>query len=165
MFKMIKPIVKSDLITCLEVIHFGYETVAVEFKLTEENCPDRGRASLPLERLVSEFENGSLMFGYFLRKVMIGFLSLKIIENGVCKLNDIIILPEYRNKGYGKELLDFSETKAIELGANKVTLGMIDDNQPLKNWYIKNGFVNIGLRKIDQAPFTVGYMECSLPSL
>jgi len=44
---MIKPIV--DLVNCLEVFQRGNETVVIEFDLTEENCPDRGRASLPYE--------------------------------------------------------------------------------------------------------------------
>lgn len=159
---MIKQIIKSDLVSCLEVFHLGYETVAIEFGLTEENCPDRGRANLPFDKLVSEFENGTLMFGYFLEDKIVGFVSIKIDNNGVCKLNDIIILPEYRQKGYGKELLDFCIIKALELGADRITLGMIDDNQKLKNWYVKNGFINIGFKKFEKAPFMVGYMERSL---
>lgn len=159
---MIKPIVKSDLITCLEVFHRGYETVANEFGLTKENCPDRGRASLPFNKLVSEYEDGTLMFGYYLENKIIGFIGLKIVGNGVCKLDDIIILPEFRQEGFGKELLEFCKRKANELGAIKITLGMIDDNQRLKNWYIKNGFINVGLKKYDKAPFMVGFMECTL---
>jgi len=61
---MIKTISKSELPACLKIFHRGYETVAVEFGLTEENSPDRGRASLPIEKLISEFENGVAMFGY-----------------------------------------------------------------------------------------------------
>lgn len=57
---MIKQITKSDLLSCLEVFHYGYETVAVEFGLTEENCPNRGRANLPFDKLVFEFEKGTL---------------------------------------------------------------------------------------------------------
>lgn len=158
MFKVIKQIIKSDLASCLEVFHRGYETVAIEFGLTEENCPDRGRANLPFDKLVAEFENSTLMYGYFLEKKIVGFVSIKF-NNGVCKLNDIIILPEYRQKGYGKELLDFCINKAIALRADRIILGMIDDNQKLKNWYVKNGFINVGFKKFEKAPFTVGYME------
>ena len=159
---MIKPIVKSDLLSCLEVFHRGYETVAIEFGLTEENCPDRGRASIQFDKLAYEFENGALMFGYFLENKTIGFLSLKFDENAICKLNDIIILPEHRHKGYGKELLEFCKNKALERGANKIIIGMIDENNKLKNWYIMNGFINVGYKKYDKAPFTVGFMECAL---
>jgi len=157
-FKVIKQIIKSDLASCLEVFHRGYETVAIEFGLTEENCPDRGRANLPFDKLVAEFENSILMYGYFLEEKIVGFISIKF-SNGVCKLNDIIILPEYRQKGYGKELLDFCINKATELSADRIILSMIDDNQKLKNWYVKNGFINVGFKKFKKAPFTVGYME------
>jgi GNAT superfamily N-acetyltransferase len=146
----------------MEVFHCGYETVAIEFGLTEENCPDRGRANLPFDKLVYEFENGTLMFGYFIEDKIVGFLGLKIDNKGALKLNDIIILPQYRQKGYGKELLNFCKIKALELGANKITLGMIDDNKKLKNWYIENGFINVGFKKFEKAPFTVGFMELAL---
>ena len=39
---------------------------------------------------------------------------------------------------------------------------MIDENNKLKNWYIMNGFINVGYKKYDKAPFTVGFMECAL---
>lgn len=92
---MIKTIIESNLPACLDVFHRGYETVAVEFGLTEENCPDRGRASLPMEKLSFEFDNGTEMYGYFLSESIIGFIGLKF-KDDYCKLDDIIILPEYR---------------------------------------------------------------------
>lgn len=159
---MIKPIAKYDLIYCLEIFHQGYETVAIEFGLTEGNCPDRGRASLPYEELLEEFENGTLMFGYYCEEKLLGFLGMKMRDDGVCKLDDIIVLPEYRRHGYGKELLDFCKQSAKRLGAGKVALGMIDDNKRLRKWYEDNGFVNVGYKKYDGAPFIVGKMECML---
>ncbi len=159
---MIKPIDKRDLPACLNIFHNGYETVAIEFGLTEENCPDRGRASLPMEKLISEFEDGTAMFGYFIGDKIVGYLGIKVIDAGVYGLNDIIIIPEYRGNGYGKELLNFCKQKAKEFGASKVRLGMIDDNKRLRKWYEDNGFVNIGYKKYEGAPFTVGRMECTL---
>ena len=77
---MIKQIGKNDLQKCLEIFHIGYETVAVEFGLTDENCPDRGRASLPFEKLVDAFENGTIMFGYYCNNKLVGFLDIKLFE-------------------------------------------------------------------------------------
>jgi diamine N-acetyltransferase len=90
----------------------------------------------------------------------IGFMGMKMYGDGICKLDDIIILPKFREKGYGKELLIFCKHKSKELGANKISLGMIDDNKRLRKWYEDNGFTNMGYKKYDGAPFTVGYMEC-----
>lgn len=159
---MIEPIKKSDLLSGLMVFHRGYETVAEEFGLTEDNCPDRGRASLRYEKLLSEYENDTLIFVYKVDEKIVGILCLNNVGDGSCKLNDIVVLPEYRHHGYGSELLAFCKLKAKELGARKIALGMIDDNQKLKNWYKKNGFVNVGYKKYDRAPFTVGYMECKI---
>lgn len=159
---MIKPITEHDLLSCLAIFHQGYETVAVEFGLTAENCPDRGRASLPFDKLLAEFESGTMMFGYFANNQLVGYLGMKMGEDGLCKLDDIIVLPRYRGCGYGKALLTFCKEKAREMGADRIRLGMIDDNVRLRKWYEDNGFVNVGYKKYDNAPFTVGKMECML---
>lgn len=85
-----------------------------------------------------------------------------MIERETCGLDDIIILPEYRQNGYGKELLDFCKLKAKEFGASKIRLGMIDDNRLLRKWYEDNGFINVGYKKYAGAPFTVGNMEYTM---
>jgi len=159
---MIKPITKSELPACLGVFHRGYESVAVAFGLTEANCPDRGGASMPMEKLIAEFEGGTAMFGYYAGDELVGYLGMKMMGPGVCGLEDIIVLPEYRHNGYGQELLDFCKRKAKALGVRKIRLGMIDDNKQLRKWYEDNGFVNVGYKKYEGAPFTVGKMECVL---
>jgi len=156
---MIKSITKNDLNECLDIIHKGFETVAVEFGLTEENCPDRGHANLPYHKLLGMYENGVLMYAYFVDNKPVGFLALKVYEDGVCGIEDIVVLPDHRHNGYGVELLDFCKHKAKELGSHKIGFGMIDDNKRLRKWYEDNGFVNIGYKNYDGAPFTVGKME------
>ena len=159
---MIKPISRDDLLICIEILHRGYETVAIEFALTEENSPDRGRASLPLEKLVAEFNAGAFMFGYYYNDCMVGYLGMKKLENGDIGLDDIVVLPEYRKNGYGTELLNFCKQTAKDLGAKKVRLGMIDDNKRLRKWYEENGFATIRYIQYDNAPYTVGKMECQV---
>lgn len=141
--------------------HRGYETVAVAFGLTEENCPDRGRASYPLHKLVADYENGIKMYGYFDGGVLVGFLGTSF-DKDTLFLHDLIVLPAHRKRGIGQALLDFCKKSARELGATSVQLSMIDDNMPLRKWYEKNGFVNIDYKKYEGAPFTVGNMECLL---
>ncbi|MFR8338541.1 MAG: GNAT family N-acetyltransferase [Eisenbergiella massiliensis] len=50
---------------------------------------------------------------------LVGFLGIKMAGD-VCKLNDIIILPEYRNNGYGTELLDFAGRRRWNPGKRKL---------------------------------------------
>jgi len=159
---MIKPVTKNDLHDSLNIIQRGFETVAVEFGLTEENCPDRGGANLPYHKLLSEFESGVLMFMYYSNDVPVGFFSIKMLYDGACGINYIVVLPEHRHNGYGVKLLKYCKQKARELGSRKVRFGMIDDNKRLRKWYEDNGFINIGYKNYDGAPVTVGKMECTL---
>ena len=159
---MIHPVNRSDLPSCLAVFHRGYETVAEEFGLTEGNCPDRGRASLPYETLLDEYERGTRMYAYHAEGQIVGFMGMRELEPTLWKLEDIVILPEHRQRGYGKALLDFCKEKARERGGTRLQLGMIDDNARLRRWYEENGFVNIGYKRYEGAPFTVGRMECEL---
>lgn len=77
-------------------------------------------------------------------------------------MNNLSILPEYRHKGYGKELLDVCKNKVKELGGNKITIGIIEENTKLKEWYIAYGFIQTGTRKFGHLPFTVGFMELNV---
>ena len=90
---------------------------------------------------------------------MVGFASLTKIEGGTYEMNDVAILPEYRHYGYGKELLDFCKDKVAELRGAKITIGIIEENSVLKQWYAANGFIHTGTKILDGLPFTVGFME------
>ena len=158
---MIHALTKEDLPVCLEVIHRSFQTVADEFGLTKENCPTNG-AFIPLEQLMDDYEKGTLMFALFHEGEMAGYMQLDKKDGDEVKLKKLAVLPQYRHLGFGKELLDFAKGKAKELGAGKLTLGMIDENIRLKNWYFANGFVLVETKVIPSLPFTVGYMECPL---
>lgn len=158
---MITEMGKARLMECLQVIHRGYEPVAVQFGLTNDNCPYRGRADLPLTVLQQEFLAGIKMYGYQVENNIVAFVSINVNKDAI-KINDIVVLPEYWNKGIGTALLEFVKDRAAELELSKITLGMIDDNRVLKKWYEKNGFRNIGYVKYPKAPFTVGNMELIL---
>ena len=43
-----------------------------------------------------------------------------------------------------------------------ITIGILEENKVLKEWYIKNGFVCNGTRKFEHLPFTVGFMSCKI---
>lgn len=79
--------------------------------------------------------------------------------DGIYEMNDVSILPVWRYLGYGKKLLDFCKAKVLELGGNKITIGIVEENAVLKDWYAANGFVHTGTKKFEHLPFTTGYME------
>lgn len=158
---MIRQLKYSDLECCVKVIHKSFTTVAKDFALTEQNCPNH-TSFIKLEKLQNQFDKGSLMFGCFYEDKIAGCVSLSKIDNHTYELSNLAVLPEYRHKGYGKELMDFCKTKVRELGGDKITIGIIEENAALKDWYAAYGFIHTGTQKFEHLPFTVGFMKLAV---
>lgn len=146
---------------CIDIIHKSFQTVADEMNLTKENCPSH-TAFMPIEKLISQFANNTPMFLYQYNGCFAGYFSLSINDDSV-ELNNLAVLPEYRHLGIGKELVDYAITYSKNiLGANKIKIGIVEENTILKEWYEKLGFVHIGTKKFEHLPFTVGFMEIEI---
>jgi len=154
----ILPVTPSLLPVCVDVIRRSFQTVAVEFGLTRENCP-RHTSFLPLSTLESQLARGWRMYALFSDEEMAGCLSLSGEGDGVFELHHLAVLPEYRHLGLGSLLLDFAKETVVRAGGRKITLGMIEESTILKNWYLSQGFLHTGTRKFPHLPFTSGYME------
>ena len=152
---------KEQLNTCLEIIHKSFITVAGEFGLTKDNCPNH-TAFLPIDKLIRQYENGTNMILYHHNGEYVGYFSL--VNNGESvELNNLSVLPEYRHLGIGKKLVEYAKNYVIKnTGAKKITIGIIEDNIILKNWYSSLGFIHTGTKRFDNLPFTVGFMELLL---
>lgn len=155
---MIVQMQGENLAECLDVIHRSFSTVADEFSLTPQNCATNG-AFMPISRLQRDFQNGDLMFGLYESEKLVGFMQIAKKINGCYELEKLGVLPEYRHRGYGKNMIDFARNKVMELGGNKIHIGIIEENTRLKTWYAANGFIHMGTRIFAHLPFTVGFME------
>lgn len=155
---MIRQLKYSDLKSCLSVIHESFATVAKEYNLTEQNCPNH-TSLIKLEKLQNQYKKGTRMFGYFCDDNIVGYVSLTKIDNFTYELNHLAVVPDYRHKGYGKELMDYCKAKVKELGGGKITIGIIEENSILKDWYTAYGFTHTGTQKFEHLPFAVGFME------
>jgi len=129
--------------------------------LTKENCPSH-TSFISDERLASKLKDAYYPFGYFADGKLVGFASLTDKGDSTFEMNDVAILPEYRHCGYGKELLDYCKEKVAKLGGTKITIGILEENSVLKDWYAINGFIHTGTRIYENLPFTVGFMEWSV---
>jgi len=56
-------------------------------------------------------------------------------------------------------LMDFACEKISERNGKLISIGIINENSVLKNWYIKYGFIEKGLKRFDHLPFEVCFME------
>ena len=144
---------KNELSSCLYVIHKSYEYRDKKMNLNKD---EHRHTYLTIEDLNKMYDENIQMFGYYKNNKLIAFLSLKINEYDI-KIKDIVVLPEYQNKGIGKELLDFAKQYAKENKKSKLKLGFIYNNTELKMWYEKNGFVLIEIKEYPNNK--IGYME------
>ena len=157
----IRELKEKEMDLCVAVICQGFLTVAKEFGLTEENCPTNG-AFMKKERLETERAKGNLMYVAVYEGIIVGFMQLEKSSEELYFLQKLVVLPDYRHLGIGKRLLDFAGAKATELGGKKISIGIIEENTVLKNWYMNYGFVTTGVRKFEHLPFTVGFMELEI---
>ncbi len=149
---------KEQLNICLDIIHKSFQTVADELNLTKDNCPSH-TAFIPIEKLISQFENNTPMFLYQYNGNFVGYFSLSVNDDSV-ELNNLAVLPEYRHLGIGKKLVDYAIVYSKNtIGASKIRIGIVEENSTLKKWYERIGFVHIGTKKFEHLPFTVGFME------
>ncbi|HBL84422.1 MAG: hypothetical protein A2Y17_04655 [Clostridiales bacterium GWF2_38_85] len=158
---MILQAEKSDLSECLDIIRKSFTTVADEFGLTEQNCPTNG-AFMKIDRLERDFNDGNLMFCYYNSFGAVGFVQINKVSDDTFEMRKLAVVPECRHMGIGRELIDFVKAKVTEFGGRKITIGIIDEDTRLKDWYAENGFMPVSIQTFSHLPFTVGYMEFRL---
>ena len=158
---VIQKVRYEELDTCAALIRESFAAVAEQFHLTPQNCPTNG-AFLERAWLETEWRKGVLMYGLYRDGILAGFMQLEQKGHDVCELKKLAVRPEYRHLGYGVMLLSFARKSAAELSVKKITIGMIEENVVLKNWYLANGFVHTGTKRFERLPFTVGFMEQSI---
>ena len=161
---MIREIDRKDVPECVQVIRNSFLTVAKEFGFTVENAPRFTAFATTEERLFYQIDSECrLMYAYYLdNDEIIGYYSLLLQDDKECELNNLCILPQYRHKHFGADLLGDAYLRAKEKGCIKINIGIVEENKALRKWYEDNGFVHVGTKKFDFFPFTCGYMERNL---
>lgn len=145
----------NELKESLEIIIKTYKDRDEKMNLSNEN--NHRHSSMTYEELKERFDNGIKMYGYYNEERLIAYLSLEEKEDEI-KIRDIVVLPEYQNKGIGRILLDWAKEQTIKSKKSKLILRFIYDNKKLKEWYEKYGF---SVTEILEFPGTgkVGQME------
>ncbi len=153
----------DDIPACVSVIRQSFQTVAEELGFTEENAPGFTAFATTNERLYYQKDNEHRpMYMICEDDRICGYYSLLLQDNKECELNNLAVLPEYRHNGIGKKLLEHAIHKAIEMGCEKLNIGIVEENKILRKWYEQNGAVHLETKKYDFFPFTCGYMEVQL---
>jgi ribosomal protein S18 acetylase RimI-like enzyme len=148
----------TELTRSVQVLRDSYMTVASEFKLTRENCPTNA-AFITFEQLKHLMERGAEFFGWYDTNKLIGCVAIEHAGEQVYYMEKLAVLPEYRHRGYGRGLADFVYSYVKEKKGERISIGIIDGNRLLKEWYKKQGYVEKGIKEFNHLPFTVCFME------
>ena len=73
-------------------------------------------------------------------------VELEKVESCAWMLQAIAILPEYRGKGFARQLLDEAARVASEAGTNRIALQAEEVNSVALRAYTRNGFVEVDRR-------------------
>jgi len=144
------------------VLQASFGTVAEEFHLTRENAPTNP-AFITLPALQESIARGLLMFGLFRDGELIGCVGIEDAKkNNLFFIERLAVLPQFRHSGYGKKLMDFAFATIKERNGKKVSIGIINENTVLKEWYQKLGFSPVAVKQFAHLPFTVAFLEKGL---
>jgi ribosomal protein S18 acetylase RimI-like enzyme len=87
----------------------------------------------------------------FVNRLAVGYAKLKlnsqsefIVQKNVCQLQKIYVLKDFLSMKIGFELQNLLLKKAKEKGNSKIWLSVLNNNERAVNFYIKNGFMEIG---------------------
>jgi diamine N-acetyltransferase len=129
--------------------------------LTFENCPGH-TAFTTMEKLLDVYRKAAC-FGLFTGSIQVGFIATeKVGDSEMYYLDKLAVLPEQRHKGYGAQLVQCAIGHAAKQGGKVISLGMIDSNTVLKEWYKSLGFKEKGTKKFEHLPFLVCFMDLEL---
>lgn len=155
---MIKRIDPSEFTLAAELIRASFLTVADDLGFTEQNCPRYIGFVISAERLRTQYGWGWQILGLYVDEQLVGYASISNEGEGAYEFHNIAVLPEFRHRGYGKQLVDFCVDTVAASGGNRVNISIVEENTVLKDWYTEYGFVHTGTSKYEHLLFTVGSM-------
>ncbi len=161
MTRIIREVTDDELLRSAKVIRDSFRTVASELGLTRENTP-RHPSFSTVRQLRKNIEKGVEFFGLFLGDNQAGFVAVEKADDNLFYMERLAVLPLYRHEGFGKELVSFVFDHVRSRGGKKLSIGIIDKQTVLKDWYKGMGFRETGIRDFPHLPFRVCFMEKDL---
>lgn len=149
----------QDLEHCLEIIRRSFLTVANDLHLTPQNCP-ANPAFMTKEKLKNLPADFRELYFICENDLPVGFVAIEKSQSepGVFYIEKLSVLPEYRHQGYGRKLMEYAEERIEKLEGKKISLGIVDENLLLKQWYLNLGYHQSVQKKFNHLPFTVRFM-------
>lgn len=155
---MIKEATLNDCEVIVKLIRDSFRDVARRFSLTKDNCP-KHPSNCDSSWIESDISRGVQFFILYADENPIGCVAIEKANAGVCYLERLSVLPEMRGKHFGIRLVHHALESAASKGVDKVSIGIINEQTELKEWYIRLGFVETQTKNFPHLSFTVCLME------
>ena len=156
--RVIKEVTDGNMDDSIAVVRDSFRTVADDLGITRENCP-RHPSFITTAQLQNLRAKGVKFFGLFLDGRQAGFVAVEKVDETLYYMEKLAVLPQYRQRGCGRELVDFVIDYIRDTGAKKLAIGTWDRQTELKSWYQGLGFEEVSTKDFDHLPFTVCFME------
>lgn len=161
-FSSIRIIESQTRNSLLNVLHKSFRTIADEYSFTQENNPKHG-SFITREELDQLISNGLEMYGYFENTELIGAVGIrKGKTEEMYYIEKLCVLPDKRHKGIGRALVKYSINEIKNRGGNIFSIGIINKNKKLKNWYKNIGFMEYEVKEFSHLQFAVCFMKMEL---
>jgi ribosomal protein S18 acetylase RimI-like enzyme len=130
------------------ILNSAFLSFAQEFNFTRENAPNH-LAFINSDGVEAWLNKGLTMYGYKIDDKIIGCAGYSYYKDQVYLIERVATLPEHRNLGIGKKLMEFNENRIKNSGGRTVEIHVTDKNTALKEWYKKQGYVEIRIEEVN----------------
>ena len=154
----IRTCTKEDAHVLAETIRMSFLDVAERFGLTQENAPSHP-SNCTEDWIQKDMDRGITYFAIENENTIVGCVALELVNSEVCYIERLAVLPDQRERGFGKGLVNHVLSEAKHLGIHYVNIGIIAKHTELKNWYKKIGFVEGESKDFPHLPFRVSFMS------
>ena len=158
---MIKKVTEKDNFKSLaKLLNDSFIAVIDDFGITKDNCPSHN-AFIDSETLKSKLITNREFYKLDNNGYPVGFIVIERSEKEkkTFYIEKVAVHPDFRHNGLGKQLMDFATKRIIDLGGERISIGLIDSNTKLKKWYNNQGYRETGVKIFDHLPFNVCFME------
>ena len=150
----------NEVLLLAHLIRNSYRDVAARFNLTPQNCP-KHPSNCTSDWVEKDVNRGVSYYCLDLDEKTIGCAAFEKASPGEGYLERLAVLPEYRYRGFGKALIRHVFDVARTTEIRRVGIGIISEQQDLKQWYERMGFVEQEIKIFPHLPFKVSLMACT----
>lgn len=160
---IVNVITDTDIDRAVVLINNAFSTVARQFGFTRETVPSFP-AFIDSSVIRRQVENGLHLYAYKNNDRFIGSVGYKKNGEDYYLVERLAVDPAYRHNGTGTSLMNFISSKIAECGGRIIEVQIVNENVPLRTWYLEQGFSEVRVDTYTHLPFTIGVLQKELTS-